>query len=68
MCVDGVLLCVSVLNMYEWSLYNLEEGSRSFVTLDGCELPHGWGESNPGSLKEQPMLLTPKPSRQPLCH
>lgn len=33
---------------------------------DGFELPYGFWESNPSSLEEQSVLLTTKPSFQPL--
>lgn len=32
---------------------------------EGCELPCGGWESNLGSLKEQPVLLTAEPSLEP---
>jgi hypothetical protein len=32
--------------------------------IDGCELPHGFWEPNPGSLQEQIVLLTAEPSLQ----
>ena len=44
------------------------EGVRSPGTgvTDRCEVPCGCWELNPGSLQEQPVLLTAEPSLQPL--
>ena len=43
-----------------------EEGIRSLGTgvTDGCELPCGCWEWNPGPLQEQQLYLIPKPSLQ----
>lgn len=37
-----------------------EEGSRALGTVatEGCKLPCGFWDPNPGPLKEQPLLLT----------
>jgi hypothetical protein len=35
------------------------------LTTDGCELPCGCWELNPGPLEEQPVLLSSEPSLQP---
>lgn len=43
------------------------ESARAPATgaVDGCELPCGFWESNPGPLEEQPTLLTAEPFLQP---
>ena len=43
-----------------WFSGHPEEGIESPGTgvIDGCELPYGCWESNPGSLEEQLVLLT----------
>jgi hypothetical protein len=50
-----------------WYLWRLEEGFRSPGTgvKDGCELPCGCLESNPGPLEEQAVLVSVKSSLQP---
>jgi hypothetical protein len=51
-----VFLCISV----HWcSAY-----MRVHVSVDSCELPCGCWELNPGTLEEQPVLLTTEPSLQ----
>jgi len=59
---------IYVLYVYECfvCLYicTLEEGIRSHgaTVIDGCELPCGCWELNPGPLQEQAVLLTAEPS------
>ena len=43
-----------------------DSGSPASGVTDGCELPCGCWESNPGPLEEQPVLLTTEPALQPL--
>jgi hypothetical protein len=54
--------------MYVSTLYNLQTRQKraSDPITDGCEPPCGCWELNSGPLEEQLMLLTTKPSLQPV--
>jgi hypothetical protein len=56
-----------VCNRCAWCLQRPKEGIR-FVTrvTNGCELPCGCWELNPGLQEEEPVLLTTEPSLQAL--
>ena len=59
--------CTSVHHVSIWFSEQPEEGTESPETgaTNGCELPRGCWESNPGPLEEQPVLLTIEQSPQP---
>ena len=54
-------------NIYIQCLQRPEEGTGSSGAgvTNGCELPCGCRELNPGPLEEQQVLLTDEPSLQP---
>lgn len=58
-------VCLSVHCVCTWCLWRSEEGVRTPVTKDGCELSYGCLESNTGPPEEQPVLLTVGPTFQP---
>ena len=70
MCMGVLSDCVSVYNVHVCHPQRLEEGVRSvsISIIDGCELPCGCWDLNPGLLEEQPVLLTSEPTLQPLLH
>lgn len=65
-CVAFTYVCVPYACL---GLPRSEAGNRSPGTgvTGGCEPPHRCGESNPGPLEEQTVLLTTKPHPPPQC-
>lgn len=62
----GVLLACTSVHQCIWYPQRLEDGTGSPGTgvADGCEPICGCCESNPGSLEDQSVFLTAKPSFQ----
>ena len=69
MCMGALLASVGTVCRHThcvWCPQRLEDGTGSPETgvADGCEPTCGCCESNPGSLEEQSVFLTAKPSFQ----
>lgn len=60
-----VCLCTTCTSDVHTGQKRVSDPSRPGVT-EGCELPCGCWELNPGPLQEQPVLLATEPSLQPL--
>lgn len=60
MFVSVLPTCTSMYHMHALCSQRPEEGDRLSGTgvTDGCELPRGCWEQNPGHLQEQPVPLT----------
>jgi hypothetical protein len=52
--------------MYSYSYFQTHQKRASDLVTDGCEPPCGCWELNSGPLEEESVLLTTKPSLQPL--
>ena len=72
-----VLFCVVLVSclwvfyldvcLYLWRRFEVQKVTSrysGFGVAEGCDLPYGWWESNPGLLEEQAVLLTTEPSLQ----
>ena len=66
-CCECLPACMFVHHLHAWCVYRPERGNWIPGTgvLDDCETPCGYWELNPGSLEQQPVLLTAKPSLHP---
>lgn len=60
--------CMSVYLVHIWcpQRYKRALDSLEWKFTDGCKLPRGFWESNPGSPEKQPVLLTAEASFQSL--
>ena len=66
-----MLVCVltaylSVYHLHAWSRSGEDVGSLGTGVTDGCELPCEYRESSLEPLEEQPVLLNPEASLQPV--
>lgn len=70
-----VLFCVVLVScvwvfyldvcLYLWRRFEVQKVTSrysGFGVAEGCDLPYGWWESNPGLLEEHAVLLTTEPS------
>ena len=67
MYTNALSTCMYVYHKHAWYPQRSEDGAVSPGTgvTNGCELPRGFWEVNPGPLQEQPEILTAQPSLQP---
>ena len=63
--VFGLHVCLCTIFMLKPTEVRREIRSPGTRSTDGCEPPHGYWDSSPGPLEEQPVPLTTEPSLQP---